>query len=194
MDIDPQFVKTDYRTTSDDKYRILFVGRMTDAKNLGCLLRSLPLINESRDWELLVCGDGEDRDKFTGLAAELGITDRIRMLGFRSDVYSIMQSADLMIHPSWYEGMPNVLLEALAMGVPSIVSDIPAHRNVLGEAPDCVQTFNHASPEELGACINRFMDDPGMALKMVPGARKIASQYSPEAMVLKYKRFYSKML
>lgn len=170
-------------------YKILFVGRITQQKNWQCLLNALPYIDPRHNWEVDICGEGEDIPRLQDLSDQLGIADKINLLGYRSDVYQMMQSADLMVFPSWYEGMPNVLLEALAIGLPCIVSNIPAHLGLLGGAA-CTLTFSPDSPKDLAEKINLYFARPEMGEEMAKAGWELAKNYSPEKMVQAYQDFY----
>jgi glycosyltransferase involved in cell wall biosynthesis len=182
VDPEPESVRT-----------ILFAGRLTAQKNWRCLLHALPLIDAKHSYRLTVCGDGEDAKELHDLADELKLQDRVTLLGYRKDVYAIMQCADLLVLPSWYEGMPNVLLEALAIGLPSIASDIPSHRDLIGDTR-CTMTFNPNSPAELAERINEFFTNQNCAAEMAQAGWDIAKAYSPLAMAVRYRDFYLDMI
>jgi len=136
VSVDKKFRRKNFLNQSnhgDDQITFLFVGRLTKQKNWKVLLEGLAKIKIRQGWELLVCGRGEDEDAFKALSVDLGINHRVKMLGFREDVYSIMANSDLLILPSWHEGMPNVVLEAMSIGLPSVVSNIPAHISLFNE-------------------------------------------------------------
>ena len=128
VDVDSRLRKQLVGLNPGSSRSILFAGRITAAKNWRCLLRALPLIDTQHSYRLTICGDGEDAREFRELVDNLKLQDKVTLLGYRRDIYAIMQSADVLVLPSWYEGMPNVLLEALAIGIPSIVSDIQIGR------------------------------------------------------------------
>lgn len=193
VDIAPHFRRQQANPKFDSTRTILFAGRIMPAKNWKCLLRALPLIDAKHPYRLTICGDGEDAKELRDLADELKLQDRVMLLGYRKDVYAIMQSADVLVLPSWYEGMPNVLLEALAIGLPCIVSDIPSHRDLIGDT-QCAITFNPNSPAELAARINEFFSNPNCALKMARAGWNITEAHTPLAMAERYRNFYSDMM
>lgn len=172
---------------------ILFAGRITAQKNWKCLLRALPLIDAQHAYRLTICGDGENTKELREMIDELKLQENVTLMGYRKDVYAIMQSADLLVLPSWYEGMPNVLLEALAIGLPSIVSDIPSHRDLIGDT-QCAMTFNPNSPAELAGRINEFFAHSNYATEMARSGWKIAEAYAPLTMAIRYRDFYLDMI
>ena len=110
---------------SDHQREVLAVARLVPQKGLDVLIRafaSLPL--SVRDgWCVTLVGDGPERQTLEELATDAGLRDVIRFEGFRSDPLVFMRRASIFALPSRFEGMPNALLEAMAAGLPSVVSD-----------------------------------------------------------------------
>ncbi len=106
-------------------HQILAVARLVHQKGLDLLLQAfaaLPL--DCRDsWSITLVGDGPERKALENQALELGISEAVTFAGFRSDPLPFMQRAAIFALPSRFEGMPNALLEAMAAGLPSVVSD-----------------------------------------------------------------------
>ena len=104
------------------------VGRFAPAKNQSFLLDAFAaLLRERPGAVLLLAGDGELRAAAEEKAASLGAAGSVRFLGLRSDVSDLMQAMDAFCMPSLYEGLPLVLVEAQAAGLPCLISDsIPA--------------------------------------------------------------------
>ena len=73
-------------------------------------------------WRLTLVGDGPERQALESLATDAGLRDCVRFEGFRSDPLVFMRRASIFALPSRFEGMPNALLEAMAAGLPSVVS------------------------------------------------------------------------
>ena len=191
--VDARFKKQPADPNPDPVRTILFAGRITAQKNWRCLLRAMPLIDAQHSYRLTICGDGEDARELRDLVDELKLQDKVTLLGYRRDLYAIMQSADVLVFPSWYEGMPNVLLEALAIGIPSIVSDIPSHRDLIGDTR-CAMTFNPNSPAELASRISEFFANPSYASEMARAGWNIAEAHTPLAMAGQYRDFYRDMM
>ncbi len=100
--------------------------------------------------------------------ARLGLDDRVRLLGHRPDVAEVLSAADLFVFPSVYEGLGGALIEALALGLPIVASDLPALREVVrpGENADLVSPTDSAA---LAAAVVALLDDP--ARRQAYGAR-----------------------
>lgn len=103
---------------------MLSVGRLHPQKGFDVLLRALATSGARRDgWRLKVLGDGPLRQALHEQADELDVADLVDWLGYAPDPFPWYASADAFVLPSRYEGMPNALLEAMAMGLPVIVTD-----------------------------------------------------------------------
>ncbi|RUL83113.1 glycosyltransferase [Tautonia sociabilis] len=94
----------------------LFVGRLGEQKGVPTLLEAASRVVEARpDWHLAIVGDGPERDRLAGSGASARIPDgRLHWLGRRDDVPGLLKASDLLVLPSRWEGMPNVVLEAMA--------------------------------------------------------------------------------
>jgi glycosyltransferase involved in cell wall biosynthesis len=175
------------------RFEIVFVGRITTQKNWPCLVRALCLLPPHVPWHLTVCGDGEQRAQMVRMVAEEGLSDRVSMLGYRRDVYALMDGADVLVLPSLYEGMPNVLLEGLAMRIPCVISDIPAHRFVVDDR-DCVRLFDPASPAQLAERLSDAFHNPQLSIVMAQKGIAVAEGFSPSRMFHEYVALYRNIL
>ena len=99
----------------------------------------------------------------------------------------------MLVLPSWFEGMPNVLLEALYIGLPCIVSDISAHRDIIGDT-GCALLFDPSDPKELAARIDLLCRNQAVAQELSEKGKKVAKNYLPERMVREYYELYASMV
>ena len=103
--------------------KFLFVGYLARRKGLDVALRALGFLKE-RNWTLDVLGDGSQRKELEALVSELGLEGRVTFHGFRDDAGEWMASSGCLLFPSWQEGLPLTVIEALAVGLPILASDI----------------------------------------------------------------------
>ena len=101
--------------------RFLAVGRLERQKNFERLLEWFSLISEPED-VLTILGEGSDRDKLVGKTIALGIERQIRFKGYVANPFQTMAQSDCLLISSRWEGMPNVALEALCLGLPVIAT------------------------------------------------------------------------
>jgi glycosyltransferase involved in cell wall biosynthesis len=108
----------------DDKYTIAQVGRMHTQKNHVFLIDAFAhAVKENPDIILLLIGDGPLREGLEAQTRDHGLENKVRFLGARTDVFDILQAADLFVFPSLYEGLGAVAIEAQAAGLPCLISD-----------------------------------------------------------------------
>lgn len=112
---------------------LLFVGRLTHQKAVDHLLAALAALPDPAAARLRVVGDGPDRAALEAQAAALGLRDLVRFTGWagRDELPAIYQDADIFVLPSRDEGMPNVVLEAMAAGLPVAATDVAGTRELV---------------------------------------------------------------
>ena len=111
---------------------LLFVGRLVHQKGLDLLLNALHDLRELK-WELTIVGDGVLRDDLHASVDQFNITERVHFVGWQrdDDLVRHYRRANLFVLPSRHEGMPNVILEAMACGLPVIASNIPGNEELV---------------------------------------------------------------
>lgn len=151
---------------------ILGIGRLTRQKRYERLIEAFALLR-APDLRLLILGEGEERAALTALVERLGLGDRVSMPGFVQNVAQAFQAASVMVLPSDYEGLPAVVLEAMAANCPVLCTDcFPAARSLLGDTEGCA-IIERADPESLAALIERQL-----RLPRPTHLRAIAKRYS----------------
>jgi len=117
-------------------FLFITVARFNFQKGYDVLLRAIALIRDfliKKNARFLLVGDGDTLPEMKKMSERLQISDLVRFPGTRSDVYSLMKAADLMVLPSRWEGLPIVLLEAGLLKLPVIASDTYGNNELLGE-------------------------------------------------------------
>ena len=105
---------------------ILSVGRIYPQKNHALLLRAFAQIHKSKpEFKLKICGKGSEENNLQKLANDLGIADSVCFMGEISNIREQLKSCSCFVLSSDYEGLPNALMEAMAVGVPVISTDCP---------------------------------------------------------------------
>jgi glycosyltransferase involved in cell wall biosynthesis len=105
---------------------ILGVGRLTRQKDFPTLIRAFAEVRQRRPARLIVLGEGEDRQSLERLIAELGLNGDVALPGFRDDAMAFMAGSALFVLSSAWEGLPTVLIEALAAGTRVVSTDCPS--------------------------------------------------------------------
>ena len=105
---------------------LLGAGRLTRQKDFATLLRAFARVRAGRPCRLVILGEGQLRQSLAALAHELGVTSDVDLPGFVANPYAYMVRAQLFVLSSAWEGSPNVLTEALALGTPVVATDCPS--------------------------------------------------------------------
>lgn len=155
--------------------RLLFVGRLTRQKGLDVLIQALDKLEPGNGVSLTIVGDGPLMDDLRNQARSLGIADSIEFKGWLSrdllpDEY---RKHDVFVLPSRDEGMPNVLLEAMASGLPAVATDIAGNNELVREgATGLLIPPNDA--DLLCSALAKLKDNPDLIAKMGKTARVLA--------------------
>jgi glycosyltransferase involved in cell wall biosynthesis len=173
-----------------DQPILLNVARMTPQKNQNHLIRVLSCLP---DVHLVLAGAGPREATLRELAATLGVTDKVHMLGARSaaDIADLYLCADLFVFPSVWETFGLAAVEASMVGVPMIVADLPALREVLRvEGPEPVEYVMAQDTEGWIAAINSALAAPPLPRLMATYARAMRRKYSRDRMIESYLGFF----
>lgn len=159
--------------------QLLIVGRVVYQKGIDLLLEALAGIGQL-EWKLSIAGDGPLRGILEQKAQLLGIAERVSFLGWQSktELLEHYNQANLLVYPSRHEGMPNVVLEAMASGLPVIASEIAGNEELVvpGETGLLVTAENI---DELRAAIQELIIDPERRKIMGAAARiRVEDQYT----------------
>ncbi len=137
---------------------ILAVGRLTRQKDFPTLLQAFALLRARREARLLILGEGEERPALEALCRELEIAEAVDLPGFVDNPRPFMAAASLMVLSSRWEGLGNVLIEALACGTPVVATDCPeGPREVLGDGA-YGQLVPVGDAEALARAMERVLD------------------------------------
>lgn len=137
----------------EDAILLLSVGELNDNKNHESVIKAIG----DKNVYYVIAGIGEKKDYLQNLASKVGLADRVQLLGFRKDVGDLLATADAFVFPSFREGLSVSLMEAMASGVPCVVSKIRGNVDLVDEhggvlfAPDSVEDCRLAIEKMLTA-------------------------------------------
>lgn len=117
-----------------DQTVFVTVGELIDRKNHDILIDAMKKLNKS-DTVLLIAGAGENMDKLQIRIENEGLKNSVRLLGYRSDIKELLKASDCFVFPSFQEGLPGALMEAMASGLPCIASNIRGNTDALDDSP-----------------------------------------------------------
>ena len=107
------------------RLRVVAVGRLEPQKRFDLLLDAAARLAPELDLELVVCGDGSERERLAARARALGLGDRLHLPGFAANPFAWLASADVFASSSDAEGLPNALIEAQGIGLAAVATDCP---------------------------------------------------------------------
>ena len=184
---------------SQDRKVLTYVGRLDQQKRVERLVRMFSDIADAiPEYDLIIVGDGPQRNELVSLAGRSPFADRIRLVGFRDDVPAILAASDMLLLASQWEGMPNVLLEAMAAGVPLVTFNVEGTEELLDGI--AATQFVEANDDEADT-IRRFGDrvvdfarDQNLANRIAQSNIEIAKQFSIPQMVSRYEQLYARLI
>jgi glycosyltransferase involved in cell wall biosynthesis len=157
--------------------QLLFVGRVVFQKGLDVLLRALAMLPSALDFRLEIIGDGDQREPLAAEIRRLGLEQKITFSGWcdRAAIAERYRQADVFVFPSRDEGMPNVVLEAMASGLPVVATAIAGNEDLVREGENgCLVPPEDAST--LAAALTRLIERPDLRQAMGRASRAIVER------------------
>ncbi len=170
---------------------VLFVGRLDSQKAPFVLLEAFErLVARHADWQLLFVGEGPLRLAIADWIAEHRLQSSIHLAGWRSDVAELLKTADVLVLPSLWEGMPNIVLESMASGLPVVVSRVEGTEELIRDGETGLLT-SPGSVEELEQRIEQILMGRDFSTSLANAAQQtIFKGFTLEAMVSSYEQLY----
>lgn len=188
----PQMTRQEFCT----KYQIpenakilLSVGELSVRKNHRLVISLLPELDP--DVCYLICGQGKLKEKLRNFAVKLGVGRRVRFLGFQKDIREFYANADVFILPSTQEGLPVALMEAMAFGMPCIVSDIRGNRELIGSEGGI--RVSYKQPEQFQAALEAVLADEGFRRRCRMHNQRKIKEFDKSIVQKRMRRIYSSM-
>jgi L-malate glycosyltransferase len=178
----------------DDEYVVGTVGRLTPVKGHETLLRVAALLKERGKLRYLIVGDGPLMQRLVSLTRELGMEREVILAGQRHDVYDLIHCMDVFVLPSVHEGIPMVLLEALALNCPVVASRVGGIPEVIEHRTSGL-LVEPGNMEELKGAIERLMDDKPFADELaMRGRRRVEEEFSAALMAQRTADLYYSLI
>jgi glycosyltransferase involved in cell wall biosynthesis len=170
-----------------DCFLLIQVSSFREQKDQSTLIKSLNFL--PNNIKLLLVGDGPLKAENEKLVQELNLTNRVKFLGLRNDIPSLLHTADISILSSYYEGLSLACIEGMASG-PFIASDVPGLREIVkGHG----LLFERGNSKELASHIQNLKDNEVLYKEISISCYKRANQFDIEIMVNKYIDAYNKL-
>ena len=174
---------------------LINVGRLAEAKDhFTLLLMMKKLVQKDSNVILVLIGDGELRPAIEQKIEELSLENHVFLLGSRADVDDLMHQADLFVLSSKREGLPMVVLEAMASGLPVVSTDVGGISEVVRNSENGA-LVPPENPDRLAEAVQRILSDPKLSGHMGTSARDwIVRHYSLDNITKKYAALYRLIL
>lgn len=163
---------------------LVTVARLVNWKGIDSLLE---ITAERKDWRLMVVGDGPERWNLEALAIRLGAADRVTFTGAvpRRQVFAFMKAADIFVLNSLYEGLPHIILEAYAAGLPVVTTSAGGTKEVAEDGVSGLLVPPRRK-DLLAAAIDRILSDQDLRASLIEGGRRtLQGRFQWETMVEK---------
>ena len=170
------------------------VGRLSAEKGFDILIRAVDrLLTSGMDAHLIIAGEGPEKDALARLIGEFKCGERIRLLGYRADLVPLYESMDVYALSSYREGLPNVLLEAMAVEVPVVATRVNGVPRLVthGQTGELVEP---GSVEQMAEALRRILADAELQKRYAAAGRQVVeTRYSFAERMAKLARLYDGM-
>jgi len=174
---------------------LIAIGRLETQKGFDWLLDLAPqLFAGLPSHDLLLVGSGPEEERLRAQAADKNIAHRVHFLGWRSDLAALLTASDLLLIPSRWEGMSNVLLEGMAAGRAVVAREVEGVREVIGE-DGVEQIVSRDDAAQFVARAVALASDPVRAAALGAANReRVAAEFSIPRMIAEYEALYDELL
>ena len=171
-------------------HTVIAVGRYSFQKALDRLIDAWAMIGDRGDWQLKLVGDGECRDELFALINEHGICDNVELTGVQKDMDAVYRNASLLALSSRYEGLPMVLLEAQAHGVPAVSFACQCGPRDAIEDGVNGRLVPEGDVEALSKVLDETIHDPEAIRRMGAAAYETAKRWEPETIMQQWDNLF----
>jgi glycosyltransferase involved in cell wall biosynthesis len=173
---------------------VLFAGRLAAQKAVEDLLKAADLLQHLRpDLVWLLAGDGPEREGLETMARAFELGRRVRFLGHREDVPRLLALADLLVLPSRYEGLPNVVLEAMRFRKPVVATAAPGTTEVVVDGVTG-RLVPIGKPPALAQAVRTVIEDPELARRFGEAGRvRVEAEFRAATMVERFASLYEEL-
>ena len=154
----------------EDRFVMLCASRFADDKGHHYLLESVKRLREISDvpFTLVLAGDGPLLEERKAQARELGLEDCVKFIGFRKDIKNLYKASDLYVNSSRHEALSFLIIEAMAAGLPVVVTDIAGNPDIVNDQTNCGLLAEYDNPDSMAGALKRMMESRSCWRAAVP--------------------------
>jgi GalNAc-alpha-(1->4)-GalNAc-alpha-(1->3)-diNAcBac-PP-undecaprenol alpha-1,4-N-acetyl-D-galactosaminyltransferase len=169
------------RSNTSDELQLAAMGRLDHQKGFDLLIDAFAKVAEEQpNWSLVILGEGPERRRLEEQIHSYGLERRVRLLGWISDPSTVLRDSDAFVLSSRYEGFPNALLEAMALGLPAISVDCPSGpADIIRQEVDGLLVPLGDVPA-LAATLRRLLADERLRHRLGAEAVRVVERFSSE--------------
>lgn len=161
----------------EDALVVLSVGELNNNKNHRTVLRALAQV-DAPELRYLICGNGPLRHQLEDLARALGLGERARFLGYRRDIPGMLAVADVFCLPSFREGLPLAVMEAMASGIPVVAAQIRGVEDLIDDGKGGILVGRADDVAGFASALDALSKDPALRLAMGRHDRERVAEFS----------------
>lgn len=186
-----RFVRPIKEIQGQKEFVITMVAGIRAEKDHKTLLKSLTHLPNCYRLQIVGGGEKENREQVKSICHDLGLDDRVDFMGVRQDVPEILESSDILVLSSHWEGLSLSSIEGMASGRPFIASDVDGLREIVGGAG---ALFPHGDDQELATQIQYLCENPDEYKAVAQRCQERARQYDISSMAANYLKLYKELL
>jgi glycosyltransferase involved in cell wall biosynthesis len=181
----------------DNQNIIVSVGRLVKLKNYETAIRALSKISDF-SYQYWIIGSGSLESQLKEIVNSLNLESKVKFLGFRKDIPQLLYQADIFLQTSLWEGFGLAVVEAMAAGLPVVVSNVPGVREVVAE--ESTETsevgflIDTLSDDDIADKLSKLINDPSLCLRMGQNAQLRASKFDINQTFNEYINLYKKLV
>ena len=171
------------------------VGRLAPVKDFGTVIDAVSRVTGfGRDVHLVIVGDGPERERLEERCQAMGLQGRCHLVGQQTDIRSWLSAIDVYVNSSLNEGMSQSILEAMAAGLPLVVTDVGDSATLVDGSAACGLVVPSGNPAALAEALDVLVGDEQRRTEMATYAvERHASKYDTRSMLNTYEQFYSEL-
>ncbi len=197
VDTDIFYPINSQKKINQNEIKLLYVSRLSSQKGIETLIKACGILKNKQvtNFKLTVVGDGPLRDKMFALIHKLDIKDKVDFIGWKTleELPDIYRNSDIFILPSVMEGMPSVVLQAMACSLPIIASRVKGFEEVMEENVNGL-TAEYNNETAFANTIEQLIKSPDLLNKMSKNSFEKSKQFSWDTIAKKYLELYEKVI